>query len=51
MPVLRQYSEEKMSSDLAPFKNEILFYTAPDGNVRVDVVFQEELFLLNLSRY
>jgi hypothetical protein len=33
-----------MSKDLSPQSNELIFYSSPDGDVRVKVFFQEETF-------
>ncbi len=39
-----------MSQDIVPRDNEILFYTTPEGTVRVEVVFQGETFWMTLNR-
>ena len=35
-----------MSNELVPYKNELIFYTKPDGNVRVEVMYSDETFWL-----
>jgi hypothetical protein len=37
-------------SDQQPQSGDIVFYTTPDGNVRVDVVFEDETFWLSQKR-
>ena len=39
-----------MSKDNTPQSNEIIFYSSPDGDVRVEVFFQEETFWLNQKK-
>ncbi len=39
-----------MSKDLSPQSNEIVFYSSPDGEVRVEVFFQEETFWLSRKK-
>ena len=36
-----------MGKDFSPQSNDIIFYSSPDGDVRVEVFFQEETFWLN----
>jgi hypothetical protein len=33
-----------MGKELVPQNNEIIFYTTPEGTVRVEVIFQDESF-------
>ncbi|MBA3706509.1 MAG: virulence RhuM family protein [Bacteroidetes bacterium] len=39
-----------MSKDFAPQSNDIIFYSSPDGDVRVEVFFQEETFWLSQKK-
>src|ERR1035437_3229937 len=39
-----------MSKDPAPQSNEIIFYSSPGGDVRVEVFFQEETFWLSQKK-
>ena len=39
-----------MSKDLTPQSNDIIFYSSPEGDVRVEVFFQEETFWLNQKK-
>lgn len=39
-----------MSKDLTPQSNELIFYSSPDGDVRVEVFFQEETFWLSQKK-
>ncbi len=39
-----------MSKDITPQSNDIIFYSSPDGDVRVEVFFQEETFWLTQKR-
>jgi hypothetical protein len=39
-----------MSKDLTPQANDIIFYSSPKGDVRVEVFFQEESFWLNQKK-
>ena len=39
-----------MSINLTPQSNEIIFYSSPNGDVRVEVFFQEETFWLSQKR-
>ncbi len=39
-----------MSKDLTPQSNDIIFYSSPKGDVRVEVFFQEETFWLNQKK-
>ena len=39
-----------MSKDLSPQSNDIIFYSSPDGDVRVEVFFQEETFWLSQKK-
>jgi hypothetical protein len=39
-----------MSSELSPQENEIIFYSTPDGAVRVEVFFQDETFWLSQKK-
>jgi hypothetical protein len=36
-----------MSKDLTPESNDIIFYSSPDGDVRVEVFFQEETYAIS----
>jgi hypothetical protein len=35
-----------MSNELVPYKNELIFYTKPDGNVRVEMMYSDETYWL-----
>lgn len=39
-----------MSKELTPQSNEFFFYSTPDGDVRVEVFFQEETFWLSQKK-
>jgi hypothetical protein len=39
-----------MSKDSTPQSNDIIFYSSPSGNVRVEVFFKDETFWLNQKR-
>jgi len=39
-----------MSKDNTPPSNDIIFYSSPEGDVRVEVFFQEETFWLNQKK-
>jgi hypothetical protein len=39
-----------MNKDLTPQSNDIIFYSSPEGDVRVEVFFQEETFWLNQKK-
>jgi hypothetical protein len=39
-----------MSSELTPQENEIIFYTAPNGAVHIEVLFQNETFWLSQKK-
>ncbi|MDP2365478.1 MAG: cell filamentation protein Fic, partial [Ignavibacteria bacterium] len=39
-----------MSKNLTPQSNDIIFYSSPNGDVRVEVFFQEETFWLSQKR-
>ena len=39
-----------MTKDLSPLSNDIIFYSSPDGDVRVEVFFQEETFWLSQKK-
>lgn len=39
-----------MSKELTPQKNEIIFYTTPDGSVHIEVFFQGETFWLSQKK-
>lgn len=39
-----------MSKDHTPQANDIIFYSSPKGDVRVEVFFQEESFWLNQKK-
>lgn len=39
-----------MTKDLLPQSNDIIFYSSPDGDVRVEVFFQEETFWLSQKK-
>ena len=39
-----------MSKVNTPQSNDIIFYSSPDGDVRVEVFFQEETFWLNQKK-
>lgn len=39
-----------MSKDNMPQSNDIIFYSSPSGDVRVEVFFQEETFWLNQKK-
>ena len=39
-----------MSKELTPQTNELIFYSSPDGDVRVEVFFQEETFWLSQKK-
>lgn len=40
----------KMSKNLTPESNDIIFYSSPKGDVRVEVFFQEETFWLSQNK-
>jgi hypothetical protein len=39
-----------MNKDLVPQENEIIFYTSPEGNVRIDVMYSTESFWLSQKK-
>lgn len=39
-----------MSTNLTPESNELIFYATPNGNIRIEVFFQEETFWLNQKK-
>ena len=39
-----------MSKNLTPQSNDIIFYSSPNGDVRVEVFFQEETFWLSQKK-
>ncbi len=39
-----------MSRDLVPKQSEFLFYTSPEGDIKVEVFFQEETVWLTQKR-
>lgn len=39
-----------MTDNLSPQSNELIFYSSPEGDVRVEVFFQEETFWLNQKK-
>ena len=39
-----------MSKDLTPQSSDIIFYSSPAGDVKVEVFFQEETFWLNQKK-
>lgn len=39
-----------MNEDLIPQQNEIIFYSSPEGNIRVEVIFNDETFWLTQKR-
>ena len=39
-----------MSNEIVPYENEIIFYTTPDGGVRVEVIYSEESFWLSQKK-
>lgn len=39
-----------MSDELIPQGNDIIFYSTPEGNVKVEVVFQDETFWMTINR-
>lgn len=39
-----------MTDNLSPQSNELIFYSSPAGDVRVEVFFQEETFWLNQKK-
>jgi len=39
-----------MSNEILPRGNDLLFYSTPDGSVRVEVVFQDETFWMTINR-
>lgn len=39
-----------MNNDFTPQSNELIFYSSPDGDVRVEVFFQEETFWLSQKK-
>ena len=39
-----------MNNDLTPQSNDIIFYSSPSGDVRVEVFFKDETFWLNQKR-
>jgi hypothetical protein len=39
-----------MNKELVPQENEIIFYTTPEGGIRIEVLFQSETFWLTLNR-
>jgi hypothetical protein len=39
-----------MTKDLTPQSNELIFYSSPDGDVKVEVFFQEETFWLSQKK-
>ncbi len=34
----------------SPIEGEIILYTTPEGNTRIEVFFQDETFWLNINR-
>lgn len=39
-----------MTDELQPQYSEIIFYTSPEGNVSIEVLFNDETFWLNQKR-
>lgn len=39
-----------MTDNLSPQSNELIFYSSPEGDIRVEVFFQEETFWLNQKK-
>ncbi len=39
-----------MSNKLVPQENDLIFYSTPDGSIRVEVIFQDETFWLSQKR-
>ena len=39
-----------MSNEIIPQGNDLIFYSTPDGSVRVEVVFQDETFWMTINR-
>lgn len=39
-----------MNEELMPQQNEIIFYSSPEGNIRVEVIFNDETFWLTQKR-
>lgn len=39
-----------MSGEVVPYENEIIFYTTPEGNIRVEVIYSEESFWLSQKK-
>ena len=39
-----------MSNEIVPYENEIIFYTTPDGNVNIEVLFRNETFWMTQSK-
>ena len=39
-----------MSNEIVPYANEIIFYTTPEGNIRVEVIYSEESFWLSQKK-
>ena len=39
-----------MSSELVPYENELIVYTTPEGNVRVNILYSDESFWLTQSQ-
>ncbi|MBN1191501.1 MAG: virulence RhuM family protein [Dehalococcoidales bacterium] len=39
-----------MNKEMVPRDNEIIFYSTPEGGIRVEVLFQDETFWLTINR-
>ena len=39
-----------MTNEMAPQGNDLIFYSTPDGSIRVEVIFQDETFWLSQKR-
>lgn len=39
-----------MNNEIVPYENEIIFYTTPEGNVRIEVVYSGESFWLSQKK-
>jgi hypothetical protein len=50
LPASKQFKEPIMNNESVPQSNDVIIYSSPDGEVRVEVVFQNETFWLTINR-
>lgn len=47
---IKQMQVRMMTNEILPYQNEIIFYTTPEGGVKVEVMYSGETFWLTLNR-